>query len=187
MGEIKSAWEIAQEKADKLGELTSEERRKQKEDKCRSIGKRLAEKYLSEHDARLLQAELSKHGGQDGVLISRAVLHRLVEDIDLKYSLKLDEIGRGILSLSNVEASAQIVAKIKELFNEYREAEDKERQEIERAGREILHQLRISGTAISQINIRAKEEWLKQLNELGQPFEERLNSLKQELLSSMSI
>jgi hypothetical protein len=187
MGEIKSAWEIAQEKADKLGELTSEERKKQREDRCRLIGKTLAEKYLSRHDARLLEAELSKHSVRDKELISRAVLHRLVEGIDLRYSLKLDEIGQGILSLSKAEASAQIMDEIKEIFHEYREAENKERQEIERAGREILHQLRISGTAISQINIRAKEEWLKQLNELAQPFEEKLNNLKQELLSSVSI
>ena len=187
MGEIKSAREIAQEKADKLGELTSEERKKQREDGCRLIGKALADKYLSQHDARLLQAELSKHSGQDKVLVSRAVLHRLVEGIDLRYSLKLDEIGQGILSLSKAEASAQIMDKMKELFHEYLEAENKERQEIERAGREILHQLRISGTAISQINIRAKEEWLKQLNELGQPFEGRLNSLKEELLSNVNI
>ena len=187
MGEIKSAWEIAQEKADKLGELTSEERQKQREDKCRLIGKTLAEKYLSQHDARLLEAELSKHSGQDKGLISRAALHRLVEGIDLRYSPKLDEIGQGILSLSKAEASTQIVDKIKELFHEYREVENKERQEIEKAGRDILHQLRISGTAISQINFRAKEERLRQLNVLGQPSEERLNSLKQELLSSVSI
>jgi hypothetical protein len=187
MGEIKSAWEIAQEKAGKLGELTSEERKKQREDRCRLMGKTLAEKYLSQHDARLLEAELSKHSGQDKELISRAVLHRLVEGIDLRYSLKLDEIAQGILSLSKAETSAQVMDKIKELFRDYREAENKERQEIESAGSEILHQLRISGTAISQINIRAKEEWLKKLNELGQPFEERLNSLKQEFLSSVSI
>jgi len=187
MGEIKSAWEIAQEKAGKLGELTSEERKKQREDRCRLMGKTLAEKYLSQHDARLLEAELSKHSGQDKELISRAILHRLVEGIDLRYSLKLDEIAQGILSLSKAETSAQVMDKIKELFRDYREAENKERQEIERAGSEMLHQLRISGTAISQINIRAKDEWLKQLNELGQPFEERLNSLRQELLSSVSI
>jgi len=187
VGEIKSAWEIAQEKANKLGELTAEERKKQRENRCRLIGKTLAEKYISQHDVRLLEAELSKHSGQDKGLISQAVLHRLVEGIDLEYSLKLDEIGQGILSLSKAEASAQIMDKIKELFHEYREAENNERREIERAGREILHQLRISGTAINQINIRAKGEWQKRLNDLARPLEERLSSLKQELLSSVGI
>ncbi len=187
MSEIKSAREIAQEKANKLGALSPEERKKQRDDRYRLIGKTLAEKYLGQNDARLLEAELSKYSGPDKDLISRAVLRLLVEGIDLNYSLKLDEIGQGILSLSGTEAAVQTTDKIKELFHEYWEAENKKRQEIERAGREILHQLRISGTAISQINIRAKEEWLKQLNELAQPFEERLNSLKQELLSSVSI
>lgn len=182
MGEIKSAWEIAQEKANKLGALSPEERKKQKDEKCRSIGKTLAEKYLGLGDVRFLEIELGKYSGQDKDLISHAIIRRLVQAIDLNYSLKLEEISRGILALSQSEATAQIMHKIKELFHEYGEVENRERQEIERAGREILHQLRISGTAISKINIRAKEEWLKRLNELARPFEERLSALKQELL-----
>ena len=76
------------------------------------------------------------------------------------------------------------VGKIKELFQEYREAEKEKRQEIERTGSEILHQLRISGTAISQINVQAKDEWQKKLSELSRPYEERLSGLKQELSSN---
>ncbi len=187
MGEIRSAWEIAQEKANKLGALSPEERKKQKDEKCRSIGKALAEKYLGLGDVRFLESELAKYSGQDKDLISRSVIRRLVQGIDLSYGLKLDEISQGILAISPSVASAQIIDKIKELFNEYGEAKNREGQEIEKAGREMLHQLRISGTAISKINIRAKEEWLKRLNQLGGPFEERLNGLKQQLLSSAII
>jgi len=45
----------------------------------------------------------------------------------------------------------------------------------------MLHQLRISGTAISRLNIRAKEEWQKKLDQTAHPFDERLNFLKKEL------
>jgi hypothetical protein len=184
VGEIKSAWEIAQEKANKLGELSPKEREKQREDRCHLIGKSLAEKYLSQRDARLLENELSKHSSQDKELIRQAALHRLIEEIDLIHSHMLDEVVQGILKLAKAETAAEIIDKIKELLQEYRDVENGERQEIERAGREILHQLRISGTAISRINIRAKEEWQRKLNQLAHPFEERLNQLKQELLNS---
>jgi hypothetical protein len=73
------------------------------------------------------------------------------------------------------------MGKVKELFQEYAEAENKERQEIEKMGGEMLHQLRISGTAISRLNIRAKEEWQKKLDQTARPFDERLNYFKQEL------
>jgi len=182
--EIKSAWEIAQEKASKLGELSPEEREEQRQDRCRLIGKSLAEKYLSQYDVRLLEAELNKHSAQDKDLISEAAIHRLIKGIDLKYGPTLDKISQGILTLTNTATAIETLGKIKELFQEYDEAENRERQEIEKAGREILHQLRISGSAISQINIRAKEEWDEELNQLTGPFEESLNRLKQDFLSN---
>ena len=184
MGEIKSAREIAQEKASKLGELSPEERKGQRQDRCRMIGKSLAEKYLSQYDIRLLETELNKHSAQDKDLMKQATIHRLIEGINLRYGSTLDKISQGILTLANNAMAIETVGKIKELFQEYDEAENRARQEIENAGMEILHQLRISGTAISQINIRAKEEWEQRLNQLTGPFEERLNYLKQELSNS---
>jgi len=184
VGEIKSAREIAQEKASKLGELSPEERKGQRQDRCRMIGKSLAEKYLSQYDIRLLETELNKHSAQDKDLMKQATIHRLIEGINLRYGSTLDKISQGILTLANNAMAIETVGKIKELFQEYDEAENRARQEIENAGMEILHQLRISGTAISQINIRAKEEWEQRLNQLTGPFEERLNYLKQELSNS---
>jgi hypothetical protein len=181
VGEIKSAWEIAQEKTTKLGKLSPEEKKRQRQDRCRLIGKSLAEKYLGHYDVRLLEIELNKHSAEDKDIIKQAAIHRLIEGINLGHSLRLGEISQGILNLANNEKTVQILGKIKELFQEYNEIENREKQEIDKAGREILHQLRISGTAISQINPRAKEEWQKKLNYLAHPFEERLNALKQEL------
>jgi lipopolysaccharide biosynthesis glycosyltransferase len=54
-------------------------------------------------------------------------------------------------------------------------------QEIEKAGREMLHQMRISGTAIGRLNVRVKEEWQKKLDQTANPFDERLTKLKNEL------
>ena len=183
MGEIKSAWEIAREKADKLGELSPEERKKQIEDRCHLIGESLAEKYLTGGSTKSLEAELNKHGSEEKELITQAVVQRLIEEIDLEHGSVLDRISQGILNLIKIESAAETVDKITVLFQEYQAAEHRERQEIEKAGRAILHHLRISGTAVDKINIRAKNEWQKKLDQLIQPFEERLNRLKQELSS----
>ena len=187
MGEIKSAWEIAQEKAGRLGKLSPEEREGQRQDQCRLIGKSLADNYLSQYDIGLFEAELHNHSAQDKDLISQAAILRLIEAIDLRYVSTLDKIGQGILTLDSTTAAKKTLGKMKKLSHEYEESENRERQEIEKAGRETLHQLRISGSAISRINISAREEWQKKLSHLSQPFEERLKDLKNELLSSTSI
>ena len=182
MGEIRSSWEIAWEKADKLGELSPEERRKQREDRCLPIGKALAGKCLGEYDSRYLEAELDKYEGEDKELIRQIILRQLVEWISLRNSSLLDEIYQGILGLTDTEKTMKVLDRIKELFRDCQKAEMVERQEIENAGRETLHQQRISGTAIKKINIRAREEWQRRLDEVAHPFEEDLNSLKLKLL-----
>jgi urease gamma subunit len=181
MADIKSAWEIAQEKASKLGQLSAEEREGQRQDKCRLIGESLAEKYLSNYDIGILKDELSKHTAQDKDLVSQAAVSRLIQGLDLQYPEALAEISKGILTLTNSATATKTLNEIKELFQEYAEAADKEMQEIEKAGREMLHQMRISGTAIGQLNVRVKEEWQKKLDQTANPFDERLTKLKNEL------
>jgi hypothetical protein len=181
VADIKSAWEIAQEKASKLGELSPEEREGQRQDRCRLIGESLAEKYLSHYNVSSLEDELNNHSSQDKGLISQAVVRRLIQGIDLRYPPALAQISQGIHALANSATATKILGEVKELFQEYAEAENKERQELEKTGREMLHQLRISGTAISRLNIRAKEEWQKKLDQTAHPFDERLNFLKKEL------
>ncbi|MBM3149370.1 MAG: hypothetical protein FJ008_06630 [Chloroflexi bacterium] len=182
MGDIRSAWEIANEKADKLGGLSQEEKRKQKEERCNQIGKALADKYLERENARYLETELKKYDEQDKESIARATLKRLTDAIDFRYAQALDKIKDGIFVLSKNSVKG-VISQVEELFREYQQAEDSKRQEIEKAGREILHQMRVSGTAIGKVNIEANAQWQKDLAQISQPFEEKLRSLKQELLS----
>jgi urease gamma subunit len=181
MPDIKSAWEIAQEKASKLGELSPEEREGQRQDKCRLIGESMAEKYFGHHDTGILKDELSKHTAQDKDLISQAAVRRLIRGVELRYLPALAEISKGILTLTNSTTVTKTLDEIRELFKEYAEAENKEKQEIEKAGNEMLHQVRISGTAIGQINIRGIEEWQEKLDQTARPYDERLNYLKEKL------
>lgn len=184
MGEIKSSWEIAREKAGGLGELSEEERRKQIEDRCRPIGMSLVDKYLAEEGSSNLDKELDKYKNEDKELIRKMAFNHLVEYINIQDSLARDKVLLGILGLAKKdEKVAEIVDKMRELFCEYEEVEKIEKQMIEVDGREMLHQQRISGTAIGIINIRAKEEWQRGLNGVALPFKEKLNGLKRELLT----
>jgi hypothetical protein len=181
LADIKSAWEIAREKASKLGELSPQEREEQRQDRCRIIGESLAEKYLNHRDIGILKEELMNQSAGDKDLISKAAISRLIQSVSLKYPALLAEISSAILNLASSPASKKTLDEINELFQEYAEMENKEKQDIEKSGMEMLHQLRISGTAISRLNIRASEEWQKKLDQTAYPFEERLNSLKQKL------
>ncbi len=181
MGELKSAWEIAQEKAKKLGDLSAEERGKQREKECLQIAKALADKYLAHPDARLLTSELAKYDGQEKELITRFLLRQFVDTIDIRFSANTEHAIRGILTLNQDNAVAETLNRIKELLQEYQVAEARQKEDIEKAGREILHQMRISGSAVSRINPQARDEWQKKLEMVAQPFTETLKGLKQRL------
>jgi hypothetical protein len=181
VSDIKSAWEIAQEKASKLGGLSAEEREERRRDKCRLMGDGVADKYLGGHDIGILKDELGKYEAADQDLIGKAAVRRLSQAIDLQYPDRLAEISKGIITLKSSEAIKKTLDEIKVLFQEYGLAEENERKDIEQSGAETLHQMRISGSAIGRLNLRAKAEWQNKLDQTALPFNDRLNSLKQEL------
>jgi len=184
MGKIRSSWEIAQEKADELGDLSQEEQLKQKEERCLPIGNLLADNYLDNHDAVWLEKELDKYPVEDRDLIRQVALLRLIDYINLRSVLVFDNLVLGILSLTKMDSKVkEILGKLKELIYEYGQVEDVERQKMESTGREILHRQRISGTAVKMINARAREDWQNKLNELAYPFGVQINSFKQKLLA----
>ena len=183
MGEIKSAWELAMEKVDKLGKLSPEELRQQKEDKCRSIGDGLAERYLSGIALRDLKLELDKHKGEERELVSAALASKLIDAIELGEVERLSKVTEGILylKLKSAEGLKAVKREIEELFTEYREAEQKKRREVEAAARGVLHQLRISGSAIGSVNPEVVPDWKSELDKIAQPYHERLDDIKSRL------
>jgi hypothetical protein len=186
VGEIKSAWELAMEKVDKLGKLSPEELRQQKEDKCRSIGQGLAEKYLSGSSLRDLKIELDKQKGEERELVRMALASRLIDAIELGDAERLAKVEEAIsgLKLKAKEGLAAISGEIEQLFAEYREAEQKKRREVEAAARGVLHQLRISGSAIGSVNPEVVPEWKSELDKIAQPYRERLDDIKARLAAS---
>jgi len=184
MSELKSAWEIAQEKANRLGKLSAEEREQQERQRYRQIGQALVQKWLDSSQRLDITAELNKHGEKEREIIKQAVIEHLVEAIEFTTTRGINSVKRVIKAISSLGPELQPKAEgISQLVQEYEEAEQKIRQELESDYRETLHQLRISGTAVDAINIEADPQWQLARQGLVEAFTPRLNDLKQALIS----
>jgi hypothetical protein len=184
MGELKSAWEVAQEKASKLGKLSEEEERQQREQKCRQIGQGMTQRWLNNSSEQNLAAEINNYPGEESNLIRQATLGYLAEAIELKNSkIGSERAIQGIVSLG--PKSQPIVERVTGLVQEYEQAKREIRQELQGKDRGILHQLRISGTAVGDINVEATPQWQQNEQRLLEAFSPRLDALKQELIKSL--
>ena len=179
MGELKSAWEIALEKSEKLGKLTAEEEQQYLEEKYRQSGMAIVRRYLDDPRMQSLTSGIMAYPEEEKKLIKKAALNEFIAALDLKNPTELSKICQGIVSL---EPDRQpLMEQIAQLGAEYEQARKEARLEFETEGREVLHRLRISGTAIGDINVEASEEWQEKEQSLVATFGPRLDSLKQEL------
>jgi len=184
MGELKSAWEIAQEKANRLGTLSAEEKEQQERQRYRQIGQALAQKWLDSSRQSNMTAELNKHEEEEREIIKQAVIEHLIEAIEFTTTRSINSVKRVIEAISSLGPELQPKAEeIGQLVQEYEGAEQKMRQELESDYRETLHQLRISGTAVDAINIEADHKWQLAHQGLIEAFTPRLNDLKRALIS----
>ena len=182
MDELKSAWEIAEQRASRLGRLSAEEQQQQERDRCHQIGRVLAAKWLDGHERLDLTAELGTYGKENRTAVKRAVIEHLVEAIEPSSPGNADRVTRAIAGIEGLAPELQPeIDEIRRLLHEYAEAERKARQEMENTCRESLHRLRISGTAVAGINIEATEEWQEAHQRLVEDFTPRFNDVKQAL------
>ena len=185
MGELKSAWEIAQERANKLGKLSADEKEQQARQSHRQIGQALAQKWFDSPHKLDISAELNKHEEKERAIIKQTVIEHLVEAIEFTTAEGITNVKKIIKAISSLEPELQPKAEeIGQLVQEYQGAEKKIRQELENDYRATLHQLRISGTAVDAINIEADQKWQLARQELIDDFTPRLNDLKRAFISS---
>jgi len=183
MSELKSASELAQERANRLGKLSAKEKEEQERQTYRQIGQALAKKLMDGLQGLNVAAELSKHEEKGRETIKQAIIEHLVEAIELTAARSLDS-AKGVLeAISSLKPELQPRAEeVGQLIQEYELAEQKIRQELEGNTRETLHQLRISGTAVGAINIEDNPQWQPARQGLAGSFAPRLNALKRALL-----
>jgi hypothetical protein len=183
MGELKSAWEIAQEKANRLGKLSAEEKEQQERQRYRQIGQVLAQKWLDGSQQLDMTAELNKHEEKEREIIRQALIEHLVEPIEFTTTQDINSVQKVIAAISSLGPEFQPKAEeIGQLVQEYEDAEQKITQGLESDYSETLHRLRISGTAVDAINIEADPKWQLGRQELVETLTPRLNDLKQALI-----
>jgi hypothetical protein len=187
VGEMKSAFEKAMEKAEKLGSLSPEEMRERREAECTTLGRAIAERYLGHGQRRLLREEVGRYGGEEQGIVMGAALSRLVEAVDLKSGdAVIGRVLEGLVALMGKGHVVEVTGNIKGLLQEFREVQrqtyESEKEGIEKDGRELLHRLRIAGSAVSAINLKSSEAWAGLSTELESQFSQRLEVLKRELL-----
>ena len=187
MAEMKSAFEKALERAQRLGKLSPEEIRQMRERELIPVGRALADRYLGHGYGQVLAEEANRYSDEEREIVLRVASSRLVEAIELGNLESTEKAVEGILVLKGEEEIGEIKGQIKSIFDQYQQVEKagykEQKGEIERKQRELLHQLRISGTAIAEINLEARDAWKEILAALYSHFDQRLQQLKQQLLN----
>ncbi len=184
MGEIKSAWEIAMEKVKGLGKLSPEELRRKKEEEFALKGKTLANKYLCGLDLWQLGVELDKYKGEDRDLMRQSTISSMVMEIKLEDHPDQSRTLDALIYLRGEEKVESFTRDLAGLVREYSAVIERVRKDAEGEGRKILQQLGISGSAVAEINPKAQTKGYQALEEVMQPYQERLERLKQTFLES---
>ena len=183
MSELKSAWEVAQERASRLGKLSAEEKEQQERQRYRQVGQVLAQKWMDSSQRLDVTAELSKHEEKGREIIKRAVIEHLIETMGFADTQAINSVKRVIEAIGILKPELQPkVEEMDQLVQEYELAEQKTRQELESNYRATLHQLRISGTAVDANNIEDNPQWQLAQQGLVESLAPRLNALKQALV-----
>jgi predicted dinucleotide-utilizing enzyme len=183
MSELKSAWEVAQERAKRLGNLSAEEKEQQEREGYGQIGQALAQKWMDGSQRLDIAEELRKNEEKGRELIKKAVIERLAEAIEFTTAPGVKSLRMAVEGITSLRPELQPRAEeIEQLVQEYELAEQNMRQELESSYRETLHQLRISGTAVGGINIEDNDRCQAARQRLVDSFASRLDALKQALL-----
>jgi len=183
MSELKSAWEVAQERASKLGKLSAEEKEQQERQRYRQVGQVLAQKWMDSSQRLDVTAELSKHEEKGREIIKQAIIEHLIETMGFADTQAINSVKRVIEAIGILKPELQPkVEEMDQLVQEYELAEQKTRQELESNYRATLHQLRISGTAVDANNIEDNPQWQLAQQGLVESLAPRLNALKQALV-----
>ena len=192
MDDIKSAFELAMEKVEKLGKATDEERLKWK---YVPEGEKLAAKYIK-HDCNLV-VELGKYGED----VKRYVVEGAGDILTRNINLPRDDAARknngwamdGLKALKSDKASVEnVYSKIRRIFNHFSEQGEQQRKqayenlkvEFEAKIQQAVQQ-QLGSSAGINIDVEGQpqfqDEWHRILAQLDVQYLRLLSEYKQEL------
>jgi len=172
---IKSALEIALEKAQRLGSLSDEEKGRLRAEELDSAGESLARRYLGGAPLQDIEADLAGRPGDERSAVRSRVLSRLLDAIDLSSDSSNDRL---LAAIERLSGDAEPARSIGGLLREHRDAIEKARREtagaLEAAKREELERLGISGSAVEPATW-SSAEWARVRQDLDSRYRQRLD------------
>jgi hypothetical protein len=182
MGELRSSWEIAREKAGRLGNLSTEERKQQREASYRGAALAVVKEYFDGRNIRYMERELNKYTGDDRELMRKMLLDCLVEAIDVNEKSSLDSVFIGITALYSGAQVKACLDEIRVLYKEYRDTREKEEHHIEDEARKMLREKGISGSAVRVVDIDAGSERSGPLDDSAVSFRKKLAAVREKIV-----
>jgi len=175
--ELKSAFDIAMERAQKLGGLSADDKKRLREAELSEVGQALGKRYLSGLPIRDVELELGKYK-EDRQILIRYFLAFLMDKISLTDPVDVERILEAIQHFSG---SPKVIDGIRSLMNDYPAAVEQARQEIQSklgtARRKELARKGISGSAV-ETAIEVSPEWLETSQHLLSEYQKRLEGIK---------
>jgi len=190
MSEMQSALERALQRAERIGKLSPEEARQQKEAKYIPAGRTIVERFLEHGYTVVLADQLAKLEDEGRPIAIRAALLALIEDIDIDDRALMERALEGIRTLS-AESVLDVSEEISGIFDQYATQKrlwyNEHFSEMTAATRERLVSLGISGSAVGEINIGNDPQWIQKQAELRSEFNARLGKSKASLSYAVRI
>jgi hypothetical protein len=181
---IKSALEIALEKAEKLGAPSEEERQEARREELAATGEALAKRYLNGLPLRDLEVELAKLPDNDAEVVRRHLKSHLLEAIDLESPGRND---KALAAIQHLFSEAETVRSIGDLLQEYAGAVESARAQnlpaLESAKMEELRQRGISGSAIEP-SVESSPAWVRLRQQLSASYKAQIEEIKRRSLEA---
>jgi hypothetical protein len=177
MGEVKSAFERAMERAERLGNESAQEREARQREAVRAQAEGLARRYLAilSYDSRDLERDLGKLEGGVQEQVAPVVLRLILDAVG---PLADDErLLRGIRAAGGDEAK---IEELRRLGAEFVQTLEERRRSLEEtSGRSQVEELRglgISGSAVC-FEVESSWEWRQAAAGLAAEFDRRRKEL----------
>ena len=182
--ELKSAFDIAMERAQKLGDISAQERQRSKEEEFRAIGEALGKRYLDGLPIRDVEIELRRYEENRRIVI-RHLLSFLLNTLDTGNSEGAENV---LAAIQHYSGDSGVVASIRNLFNEYQkaieQAWEEKRIKLGAAKRKGLKLRGIFGSAVEPA-IETSPEWIEISQRLDASYQKRFEETKTLLLKAL--
>ena len=185
MDEMKSAFERALERAERMGKLSPEEMQRQNEAKYVPAGEAIAQRFFEHGQISILAEQLDKLENEGKSIATRSALATLISSIDLENKDLAERALEGIIGLQGSKTVADVADEVMKFFGQHSWQKklwyEENSEEMGKEAKERMATAGIDGNAIAGINIENNEEWAKKADEIRSEFDARLSEMKQAL------